>query len=197
MNKKWIMTIMVMLCGGFLAGCSTYTRENTTVRHYLQDKKRVDLGMHGNAGYLQGRPDKVAGPVKDTRKIYVVEVTADDNNLETMPFGSEGTVKKTVTVDDESGTRSTDAKIVDSRPRVNIPTFEDKERAWGMEDDEMNEVSEFVEYTVEKSDTLQKISKKFYNSYGRWTKIYDVNRDVIKDPNFLKPGTVIKIPDIK
>lgn len=196
MNKKWIMTVVALVCGGLLTGCSTYTRENTTVRHYLQDKKRVDLGMHGNAGYLQGRPDDVEGPTKDTRKIYVVEVTTDDNNLDDMPFGSEGVVKKTVVMD-EGVTQTTDVRVVDSRPRVNIPTFEDENQAWGMEDDEMNEITEFVEYTVEKTDTLQKISKKFYNSYSKWPKIYDVNRDVIKDPNFLKPGTVIKIPDIR
>ena len=49
-------------------------------------------------------------------------------------------------------------------------------------------------YVVEKDDTLQKISKKVYGSYSKWTKIYDANRDVIKDPNFLKMGVTLKIP---
>ncbi|MBF0595345.1 MAG: LysM peptidoglycan-binding domain-containing protein, partial [Candidatus Omnitrophica bacterium] len=51
-----------------------------------------------------------------------------------------------------------------------------------------------VEYKVEKDDTLQKISKKVYGSYSKWTKIYDANKDVIKDPNRLKPGITLKIP---
>ena len=50
------------------------------------------------------------------------------------------------------------------------------------------------EYVVEKDDTLQKISKKVYGSYSKWTRIYDANRDVIKDPNFLKAGILLKIP---
>jgi nucleoid-associated protein YgaU len=53
-----------------------------------------------------------------------------------------------------------------------------------------------TEYTVQKDDTLQKIAKKTYGSFSKWTKIYDANRDAIKDPNFLKPGTVLKIPSI-
>ena len=52
------------------------------------------------------------------------------------------------------------------------------------------------QYVIQKDDTLQKISKKLYGSYSKWTVIYDANRDVIKDPNFLKPGKVLKIPII-
>ena len=51
-----------------------------------------------------------------------------------------------------------------------------------------------LEYKVEKDDTLQKIAKKFYGSYGQWTRIYDANKDVIKNPNFVKPGVTLKIP---
>ena len=53
------------------------------------------------------------------------------------------------------------------------------------------------EYKVEKDDTLQKISKKLYGSFSKWTKIYDANKEVIKDPNFLKPGITLKIPAIE
>ena len=48
-----------------------------------------------------------------------------------------------------------------------------------------------------KDDTLQKISKKVYGSHGKWTKIYDANKDKIKNPNFVKPGTVITIPPLE
>ncbi|NTV28584.1 MAG: LysM peptidoglycan-binding domain-containing protein [Candidatus Omnitrophica bacterium] len=54
--------------------------------------------------------------------------------------------------------------------------------------------STLEKYTVQKDDTLQKISKKLYGSYSKWTVIYDANRDVIKDPNFLKTGVVLRIP---
>ncbi len=52
----------------------------------------------------------------------------------------------------------------------------------------------FTSYTVEKDDTLQKISHKFYNSYGKWTRIYEANKPVIPNPDRIKPGTVLQIP---
>ena len=51
-----------------------------------------------------------------------------------------------------------------------------------------------VQYTVEKDDTLQKISQKFYNSYGKWTRIYEANKPAISDPDRIKPGTILQIP---
>ena len=52
-------------------------------------------------------------------------------------------------------------------------------------------------YTVQKDDTLQKISKKLFGSYGKWYKIYEANKNKIKNPNLLKPGMVLTIPAIK
>ena len=52
-------------------------------------------------------------------------------------------------------------------------------------------------YTVQKDDTLQKISKKIFGSYSKWYKLYQANKDKIKNPNVLRPGTVLTIPVIK
>ncbi len=52
----------------------------------------------------------------------------------------------------------------------------------------------FSHYTVKKGDSLWTISKMIYHKADKWQKIYDVNKDVIKDPNRLKPGTDLKIP---
>ena len=52
-------------------------------------------------------------------------------------------------------------------------------------------------YTVQKDDTLQKISKKVFGYYGKWYKIYEANKDKINNPNILKPGTVLTIPAVK
>jgi nucleoid-associated protein YgaU len=49
-------------------------------------------------------------------------------------------------------------------------------------------------YTVQKGDTLQKISKKFYGTTKKWTKIYEANKDIIKGPNKIYPGQAINIP---
>lgn len=50
-------------------------------------------------------------------------------------------------------------------------------------------------YVVKQGDTLQKISREFYNTPGRWRDIYQANRDVLKDgPDALKVGMKLKIP---
>lgn len=51
-------------------------------------------------------------------------------------------------------------------------------------------------YTVEKNDTLQKISKKFYGTTKKWPKIYEANKDVLSGPDKLYPGQTLNIPDV-
>jgi nucleoid-associated protein YgaU len=50
-------------------------------------------------------------------------------------------------------------------------------------------------YIVRTGDTLSKISKNYYSSALDWHKIYQANRDVIKNPDSIKPGTKLIIPD--
>ncbi|MDD2680209.1 MAG: LysM peptidoglycan-binding domain-containing protein, partial [Candidatus Omnitrophica bacterium] len=49
-------------------------------------------------------------------------------------------------------------------------------------------------YTVGKNDTLQKISKKFYGTTKKWTKIYEANKDVLSGPDKVYPGQELNIP---
>ena len=49
-------------------------------------------------------------------------------------------------------------------------------------------------YTVVKGDTLFKIAHKFYNDGKLWPKIFDANKDKIKDKSKLPIGLVLKIP---
>jgi nucleoid-associated protein YgaU len=49
-------------------------------------------------------------------------------------------------------------------------------------------------YKVQKGDTLQKISQKFYGTTKKWQKIYEANKDTLKGPDKLYPGRTINIP---
>lgn len=49
-------------------------------------------------------------------------------------------------------------------------------------------------YTVQSGDTLSKISKQFYGDANRYMKIFDANKDQLKDPNTIKAGQVLRIP---
>ena len=50
-------------------------------------------------------------------------------------------------------------------------------------------------YTIAKGDNLSKIAKRFYGDARQWQKIFDANKDTIKNPDLIFPGQVIKIPD--
>ncbi|MDH3468574.1 MAG: peptidoglycan-binding protein LysM [Gammaproteobacteria bacterium] len=49
-------------------------------------------------------------------------------------------------------------------------------------------------YTIVKGDTLSGIAKKFYGNAMAYSKLFDANREVIKDPNLIYPGQKIRIP---
>lgn len=48
-------------------------------------------------------------------------------------------------------------------------------------------------YTVQKGDTLMKISWEQYGDLFRWREIYSLNKEKIADPNAVPPGTVLQI----
>ena len=50
------------------------------------------------------------------------------------------------------------------------------------------------EYVVKKGDTLSGIAAEEYGGAHRWKYLYELNKDVIKDPNKLKEGQKIIIP---
>jgi len=61
------------------------------------------------------------------------------------------------------------------------------------EQDEKIKTEKF--HIVLKSETLSDISYQRYGSAAKWQKIYNANRDVIKNPNAVRPGTKLIIPD--
>jgi len=51
-------------------------------------------------------------------------------------------------------------------------------------------------YTVKKGDSLSKIAKAYYGNAMKYPVIFEANREVIKDPNLIYPGQVLRIPKI-
>jgi nucleoid-associated protein YgaU len=49
-------------------------------------------------------------------------------------------------------------------------------------------------YTVKAGDSLSKIAKREYGDAAKWRKIFEANRDRIKDPDLIQPGWELKIP---
>jgi len=49
-------------------------------------------------------------------------------------------------------------------------------------------------YTVKSGDSLSKIAKYIYGNAGDYTKIFEANRDILKNPDLIQPGQKLKLP---
>jgi nucleoid-associated protein YgaU len=49
-------------------------------------------------------------------------------------------------------------------------------------------------YVVKKGDTLSKIAEEFYGDKMLYPKIFEANRDLLNDPDRIKPGQRLRIP---
>jgi ABC-type nitrate/sulfonate/bicarbonate transport system substrate-binding protein len=54
--------------------------------------------------------------------------------------------------------------------------------------------AEGVQYTVEAGDTLSSLARKYYGDALRWDRIYQANRQTMKNPNYIYIGQKIVIP---
>jgi nucleoid-associated protein YgaU len=51
-------------------------------------------------------------------------------------------------------------------------------------------------YTVQKGDTLGAIAKKMYGKSSLYPKIFEANTPMLKDPDKIYPGQVLRIPPL-
>ncbi|MGH7287195.1 MAG: LysM peptidoglycan-binding domain-containing protein [Myxococcota bacterium] len=49
-------------------------------------------------------------------------------------------------------------------------------------------------YTVVAGDSLSKIAKRSYGDANQWRRIFEANRDQIKNPDLIQPGWKLRIP---
>jgi nucleoid-associated protein YgaU len=68
--------------------------------------------------------------------------------------------------------------------------------------EQSGEDAEYVYYTVKyfkkrSKDCLWFIARKYYKNPRLWKKIYNANRDLIKNPHLIKPGWKLRVPKLK
>ncbi len=49
-------------------------------------------------------------------------------------------------------------------------------------------------YVVVAGDSLSKIAKREYGNANEWPRIFEANKDILKDPNKIFPGQKLRIP---
>ena len=52
-------------------------------------------------------------------------------------------------------------------------------------------------YTVTSGDSLSKIAKSFYGDAGKYPVIFEANKPMLKDPDKIYPGQVLRIPPLQ
>jgi len=157
-----------------------------SVKAHLADRERVDQDLPAGAEELYPQREK-------TRKVLVVEV--DQKAKEAAV--SKKVVAEPVKPAEEKSTEGQSKVVTETKETVVVHDTNfsfPAQTSQTLTQPATPEGSGVEEYVIQKDDTLQKIAKKLYGSYSKWTVIYDANRDVVKDPNFLKPGRTLKIP---
>ena len=143
------------------------------VRTYPLTRDRVDQDLStGNRGYLKGQSASAETvEKKSTRTTHVVEIELRS------PIKFEKATTETKEQVKEGKTLQGNSVSMD------MPAFVTEET--------------FQKYTVQKGDTLQKISQKFFGTNKKYLKIYEANKDVLKAPNNVYPGQTLKIPSVQ
>ena len=153
-----------------LSGC--------VVRTYQVTKEREDQDLtQGNRGYLLGEI-----PAVNEEELAKRDTTRTERIIEVefhspIRFEKMSKAKETAAAKSEEKTAEGNQGFImkSESPEIAQPMAMEK-------------------YTVQKDDTLQKISQKFFGTTKKWTKIYEANKDVLTTPNKLRPGQAINIP---
>lgn len=148
-----------------LAGCAVNTK--------LIERERVDqeISSMDNQGYLFGTPPPAASR-KATREYFELQVELPP------PIEKESRVPKE------------EVEEMEVAPIYTAPEISELEEVFVPE----VEKEEYVTYKVQKGDTLQKISQKFYGTSKKWRKIFLANKDKLKNPDKIRAGQTLKIP---
>ena len=81
------------------------------------------------------------------------------------------------------------------RPQSEVITVPLKESAAPVKVNEYKQRAS-EEVLTEKSTTLSKLARKYYNNTYCWVYIYMANKDKIPNPNSIEPGIVLTIPEL-
>jgi len=183
------------------------------MRSYTTEVDRVDQEIYGNRGVVFGTPPAVEEDTqaRKTRTIYNLEVevpsTYKPQAVERVKtgktsdkelYGNRGYMQGRLAPEKEvyvSGGKeekvSTSTRLIGGMSSAKMPqiVYSEPSSSSGSGNAAKKEY-----YVVQKGDTLQKISKKFFGTTQKWTAIYEANKNVLKSPDKIRPGQKLAIP---
>lgn len=171
MKSTVAVAVMVVSSAMLLQGC--------VVRTYRLTRDRIDQDLNaGNRGFVQGQTTAADEQRPTTRTTQMVEVE----------LGAPIRFEKGKDISSSAPAAAPQQENWGNRGY--ITSNQTPESGAG----QVVPVESMEQYTVQKNDTLQKISQKYYGTTKRWHKIFEANADVLKAPNKIYPGQVIKVP---
>ena len=200
-----VRKMALIFVGGFFSGCII----TTTTQVVEVDRVDQKISEDANKGYLVGTPPKDSmQSTKATRQVIRTDIelpTAEE--LEREPSKDKDVEGNRGYLMDQGATTAR-FRIQESKPVFDSETelmlSEPTEKKIPLKKNEIpseegvvvKKQTRFEEYIIQKGDTLQSVAAKpnVYGSVKYWVKLYNANKDVIKNPNRVYPGTKIRIP---
>jgi len=139
-------------------------------------------------------PAKVDKPVATAVKTHVVEaeVVSADVTAKTLTIKAEP--NKTVTVEGAALAQLKDLKMGE---KVKLTCRDnDKGEHQAITHIKVEKATPYGYWVVKSGETLSKIAKNIYSDANVYMKIFDANKDQLKDPNMIKVGQKLVLPNV-
>lgn len=164
------------------------------------------LLMPGQADLIAGdrRPDPLPTDLPRSYTLYTVRPGESLARIAREKYGDESLWRKLAEINAD---RIPNPSVVRAGVTIRLPkkeelsglTVRDTPRVQPRRGDppsssERSGPRRFKKYTVKKGDILGRIARKQLGTSKRWREIYELNRDLIKDPDNVPAGIVIRIP---
>ena len=145
--------------------------------------------------FAKGIGSKIFGDDAEAAEKITNHILANNPGIENLTAAfNDGTV----TLIGEANTTEAAQKVVlmagniqgvtEVIPKISIAEAETTDINAALEPDDVEY------YIIESGDSLSKIAKKYYQDASAYPRIFDANKEVIKDANLIYPGQKIRIP---
>ena len=193
--KRSLFAVLALVI--LMAGC-------VTARKVRRERVDQDLAV-GNRGFVEGQ----ASPPGE-RKTYREYIQVDVQTPFVLPAEPYHPTQEETTEAEKAAPVEPMAPL----PEVSVPTSPSSQPPSSLEEEKVvvNPSSSGPSpissppvqgerigggtYTVQKGDTLSEISQKVYGKAKYWKNIFETNQPSLSDPNHLKAGMTLVLPEI-
>jgi len=145
--------------------------------------------------FIKGIGSKIFGSEEEAPEKLKEHVENDNPGIENLQIEmpEEGTVVLKGEAESQDAVEKGALMVgnVEGVEKVDVSQVEIKDQVVEESSEQPQKQVEF--YEIQEGDTLWKIAEKFYGDGNMYQKIFEDNKEVIKDPNKIYPGQKIRI----